>query len=128
MAAAALVAGFFALTLVLPLNTMGDPAYDIPMLRVRWYLGFFIFVPHMVAVLGGLALTIRHRSLWHLARVLASLANFALFFVEEGRFIRYGDLTMPHEVAMPLLWQSRAACAALAGLCALMFWRGHARA
>lgn len=128
MAAAGLVAAFFAATLVLPLTTMGDPAYDIPMLRQRWYSGLFVFVPHLVAVLGGLALTIRARSPWPLAAALSSLAAFGMFFVEEGRFIRYGDLTMAHDLAMPLLWQSRAGCAALAALSAALFWRGHARA
>lgn len=124
---AVLVAGFFALTLVFPLSTMGDPAFDTPLLRVRWYGGFFVFVPHLIAFLGALWLALRGRSLWALAAAGLSLAAFAVFVTEQDRLIRYGDLILPHDQAMAQLWVSRWASFGLALGAALALWRDHAR-
>lgn len=125
--AAVLVAGFFALTLVFPLSTMGDPAFDIPMLRARWYGAFYVFVAHLAAFVGALVLAWRWRSLWALASAVLSLAAFAVFFVEEGRIIRYGDLILPHDLAMPLVFQSQLATFGLAAAAAVALWRAYAR-
>jgi|GEM_PF-3706551 len=127
MVAAALVAGFFALTFVFPLNTMGDPAYDIAMLRARWYGDGLIFVPHGIATLGAGWLAVRQHSLWALFAALFALATFAVFFGEEGRFIRYGSPTMPHEEAMPKLFLSRLATLGLSLLALFSLWRTDAR-
>lgn len=67
--ALALVAGFFAVTLVLPLTTMGDPTYDIAMLRARWWVGFGI-IYLQIGIVIGLALL-----LWHGAKVWIILAS-----------------------------------------------------
>ena len=123
----ALVAGFFGLTMTFPLSTMGDPAFDTPLLRVRWYGGFLVFVPHLVAFWGALWLAFRGRSLWALAAAILSLAAFGVFFTEQDRLIRYGDLILPHEQAMAQLWLSRWACFGLALSAALALWRDHAR-
>lgn len=124
---AALVAGFFALTLIFPLSTMGDPAFATPMLRARWYDGFLVFVPHLVAFLGALWLALRGRSLWAFAAAVLSLAAFGVFFTEQDRLIRYGDLILPHDQAMAQLWLSRWACFGLALSATLALWREHAR-
>lgn len=127
MAAAMAVAGFFALTFVFPVNTMGDPAFDIPMLRARWYGTWLVIVAHGIAVLGAFWLGLRGRSLWALAAGFLSLGAFAVFFVEESRLIRYGELTMPYEQAMQALFWSRLASLSLAVLAAFSLWRAHAR-
>ena len=127
MGCAGVVAGFFALTLIWPLSTMGDPAYDIPMLRARWYGGFYIFVPHLLAGLVAGALAVRHRSPWALASAVLSMAAFWVIFTEEARFIRFGDLILPAEATLPRLWLSKIASFGLSLTALTALWRGHAR-
>lgn len=127
MVCAGIVAGFFALTLIWPLSTMGDPAYDIPMLRARWYGAFYIFVPHVLAVIVAGILALRQSSLWALAAAFLAAGAFWVIFTEEARFIRFGNLILPAEASIPHLWLSKLASLglSLAGLFAL--WRSHAR-
>jgi len=105
--ALALVAGFFAVTLVLPLTTMGDPTYDIAMLRARWWVGFGI-IYLQIGIVIGLALL-----LWHGAKVwiiLASALTVAGGFgiaMEEGRIIAYGDVIGSYQDATQRLMISR---------------------
>ena len=124
---AAVVSGFFALTRILPLSTMGDPAFDTPMVRLRRYDGFLVFVPHLIAFLGASWLAFHGSSLWAIAAVGLSAAAFAVFVTEQARLIRHRDLILPHDQAMAQLWVSLWACFALAFGAAFALGRHDAR-
>lgn len=110
----ALVAGFFALTLVLPLTTMGDPTYDIAMLRTRWWLGFGILYVQ-IAVVIGLALMLWHGAKGWIALALGlTVAGFFVIGLEEGRIIAYGDVVGSYGDATRRLMVSRWATLGLA--------------
>lgn len=124
---AAVVSGSFGLTRIFPLSTMGDPAFDTPMVRLRQYEGFFVFVPHLIAFWGALWLAFRGCSLWAMTAAGLSAAAFAVFITEQARLIRHGDLILPHDQAMAQLWVSRWACFALAFGAAFALGRHDAR-
>lgn len=121
------VAAFFATTLVMPLDTVGDPAFDIPMLRARWFTGFGIVWLHLALVLGLIWRMIRLPSLLT-AMGLACLATaLVLMLVEEGQLIRHGSLILPHEAAQFRLNFNRVMTALLALVGLIAVWRLDAR-
>lgn len=111
---------FFAATLVLPLTTMGDPVFDIPMLRVRWYGGYGVFFVHAGSILLLPVLVLSANDRWEMFASFAALAGsiglLVVFVSEEARIIRYGDIIGPYEQARERLAASRGFCFALAGL------------
>lgn len=128
MALAAGVALFLAATLVLPLNTMGDPVFDTAMLRARWYTGWGVLAAHIAAILGMAALAITGgRRGWAIAALLAGLAAMAVMVVEESRMISYGALIGPPDAAALRLTISRWAAFVLQTLSVFALWTAHAR-
>lgn len=124
---AAITAGFFALTTVLPLSTRGDPIYDTAMLRARWYGNWAVVWCHLAALLGALALLVAGpRRWWALAALVAGIGALGVITFEEGSVIRYGDLIEPRSLAQWRLTASRWASAGLAGVMAYGLWRCHA--
>ena len=75
------VALFLMITLVLPLETVGDPVFDAALLRARWYTGWGVLVAHIAATLGMAALAITGgRRGWAIAADVAILGGgLALF-------------------------------------------------
>ncbi|EEW26272.1 hypothetical protein [Rhodobacter ferrooxidans] len=111
----AVVAAFFAATLVLPLTTMGDPTYDTAMLRTRWWagLGVPLLQIAVLGLLGGLAVRRPARG-WGILALVCTLAGFGLMWVEQARIIQYGDLRGTAAEAALRLLVSRWATFALA--------------
>ena len=122
-AATALVAAFFAVATLLPLDTMGDPAWDIPMLRARWYFGYLIFYVHLAAIVLTAIFGAARRSLW--GGVALGLLGACLYVMltEEPRFQAHGDLAGRHADAMVLLAWSRGATLVLSVAAVLALWR-----
>jgi hypothetical protein len=95
---AAVTAGYFLATVLLPLSTRGDPLYDTAMLRARWYGGWGVVWCHLLALLGAAVLLVAGpRRWWSLAALLAGCGALAMIVVEEGLVIRFGDLIEPRE-------------------------------
>lgn len=88
----AVVAGFFAVTLVLPLSTMGDPTYDTAMLRTRWWAGLYLPLVQLAAVLVLAGLWLRGAKGWIGLALLCSVAGLGVMMFEEISIIQYGDL------------------------------------
>ena len=126
LAGAAVTAGYFAVTLVLPLRTMGDPIYDTAMLRARWYGAWGVVWCHLLALLGAVALLVAGpRRRWALVALLAGVGALGVIIVEEGRVIRFGDLIEPRELAAWRLMAGRWASALLSGGMLFALWRAR---
>lgn len=121
------VAGFFMATLVLPLDTLGDPAFDIPQLRRRWFEGFGVNWIHIGLVLGLIWRMARHPGRAVAVALAASATALTLMQVEEEQLIRHGTLILPHDASMFRLNVNRFGTAALSVIALLAFWRAHAR-
>ncbi|MGB8814411.1 MAG: hypothetical protein WCC57_14625 [Paracoccaceae bacterium] len=105
--ALAAVAVFFAVTLVVPLTTMGDPTYDTAMLRARWWVGFGVPLVQIGVVIGLVPLLFRGSTRWIVLTIgLVVLNCFAMGF-EEGRIIAYGDVIGTYEEATARLLVSK---------------------
>lgn len=121
------VAGFFAVTLILPIDTMGDPAFDIPQLRARWFTGFGI-VWLQLALIVGLVFWAIKRPSWAVTAALVSTAvALGLMVVEEGQLIRHGALILPHDAAMFRLNTNRVMTCVFSLATLLALWRVDAR-
>lgn len=125
--AAGIVAVFFAATAVLPLSTMGDPSYDIPMLRTRWFGQFGVVWSLLFALLSSLLLAVLRRSLAAVGAAVALLAVGYAMVTEEGRFIEYGLLIGAHDEAMVRLAWARGVTLALSLAAVALLWRVDVR-
>lgn len=121
------VTGFFAATLILPLDTVGDPAFDVPMLRARWYFGFGLFWLHLALLAGLFWQMIRAPGLAAAAALALTATGLVLILAEESQLIRHGDLILPHDASMFRLKLNRLATAALSLSALIAVWRLHAR-
>ena len=122
------VALFLMITLVLPLDTMGDPVFDTALLRARWYTGWGVLVAHIAATLGMVALAITGgRRGGAIAALLACLAAMRVMVVEEGRMISHGALSGPPDAAALRLTISRWAAFVLQTLSISALWTAHAK-
>jgi hypothetical protein len=117
------VACFFAATLVLPLTTMGDPAFDIPLLRARWYSGFGVVWLHLALVLGLIWRMARHPGWAPAAGLIASATALILMLAEEGQLVQHGSLTLPHADALFRLNANRVMTALLSLAALIAVWR-----
>lgn len=122
------VALFLMITLVLPMDTMGDPVFDTALLRARWYTGWGVLAAHIAATFGmaALAVTGGQRG-WAIAALLASLAAMTVMVVEESRMISYGALIGPPDAAALRLTISRWAAFVLQTLSLFALWNAHAK-
>ena len=122
------VALFLMITLVLPLDTMGDPVFDTALLRARWYKGWGVLAAHIAATLGMAALAITGgRRGWAIAALLAGLAAMTVMVVEESRMISYGALIGPPDAAALRLTISRWTAFVLQTLSISALWTAHAK-
>lgn len=119
---------FLMITLVLPLDTMGDPVFDTALLRARWYKGWAVLAAHIAATLGMAALAITGgRRGWAIAALLAGLAAMTVMVVEESRMISHGALIGPPDAAALRLTISRWAAFVLQTLSISALWTAHAK-
>ncbi len=122
------VALFLMITLVLPLDSMGDPVFDTALLRARWYKGWAVLAAHIAANLGMAALAITGgRRGWAIAALLAGLAAMTVMVVEESRMISHGALIGPPDAAALRLTISRWAAFVLQTLSISALWTAHAK-
>ncbi len=122
------VALFLMVTLVLPLETVGDPVFDTAQLRARWYTGWGVLVAHITATFGMAALAITGgRRGWAIAAMLAGLAAMTVMVVEESRMISHGALIGPPDASALRLTISRWAAFVLQSLSLFALWKAHAR-
>ena len=122
------VALFLMITLVLPLDSMGDPVFDTALLRARWYKGWAVLAAHIAATLGMAALAITGgRRGWAIAALLACLAAMTVMVVEESRMISHGALIGPPDAAALRLTISRWAAFVLQTLSISALWTAHAK-
>ena len=122
------VALFLMITLVLPLDTMGDPVFDTALLRARWYKGWAVLAAHIAATLGMAALAITGgRRGWAIAALMAGLAAMTVMVVEESRIISHGALIGPPDAAALRLTISRWAAFVLQTLSISALWTAHAK-
>ena len=119
---------FLMITLVLPMDTMGDPVFDTALLRARWYTGWGVLAAHIAATFGmaALAVTGGQRG-WAIAAMLAGLAAMTVMVVEESRMISYGALIGPPDAAALRLTISRWAAFVLQTLSLFALWKAHAK-
>lgn len=128
LALGAAVTLFLMATLVLPLETVGDPVFDTALLRARWYAGWGVMAAHITAIFGMAALAITGgRRAWAIAALLAGLAAMTVMVVEESRMISYGALIGPHDAAALRLMISRWAAFVLSTLSLFALWTAHAK-
>ncbi len=122
LAARALVAGGFAQILARPVRTMGNPAFGMPMPWRRLRAGVPVLVAHVAGVPGAIA------SRAHVlgARLLL-LADFVLSGLAKGRLIRHGDLILPRDEAMAMLFRPWSGSFALSIVTVFCLWRSDAR-
>lgn len=119
---------FLMITLVLPLEIVGDPVFDTALLRARWYTGWGVLAAHITAILGMAALAITGgRRVWAIAALLAGFAAMAVMVVEESRMISYGTLIGPPDAAALRLTISRWAAFLLSALSLFALWSAHAK-
>lgn len=119
---------FLMITLVLPMDTMGDPVFDTALLRARWYTGWGVLAAHIAATFGMAALAITGgRRGWAIAALLAGLAAMTVMVVEESRMISYGTLIGPPDAAALRLTISRWAAFVLQALSISALWTAHAK-
>jgi hypothetical protein len=120
---------FFAVTLVMPISTMGDPVYDTAMLRARWYGGFGIAHSQIVAIPLLILLTLtagdKRATVLTLAALVASVLLFVGFILEEGRIIQYGDLIGPRDAAERRLLISRLGTFGLSLIAVISLWQSR---
>lgn len=122
------VALFLAITLVLPMDTMGDPVFDTALLRARWYTGWGVLAAHIAVTFGMAALAVTGgRRGWAIAALLAGLAAMTVLVVEESRMISYGALIGPPDAAALRLTISRWAAFVLQTLSLFALWNAHAK-
>lgn len=119
---------FLMVTLVLPIDTVGDPVFDTALLRARWYSGWGVLATHIAAILGMAALAITGgRRGWAIAALLAGLVAMAVMVVEESRMISYGALIGPPDAAALRLTISRWAAFLLQAFSVFALWTAHAK-
>jgi hypothetical protein len=122
------VALFLMITLVLPMDTMGDPVFDTALLRARWYTGWGVLAAHIAVTFGMAALAVTGgRRGWAIAALLAGLAAMTVLVVEESRMISYGALIGPPDAAALRLTISRWAAFVLQTLSLFALWNAHAK-
>lgn len=125
--AAVIVAGFFLVTVFLPLDTLGDPAFDIPQTRRGWFKGWGVIWVHLGLVLGLIWRMARLPG-WAVAAALAASATaLVLMVAEEGQLIRHGALILPYDASMTRLNVNRFGTAALSVAALIALWRVDAR-
>ena len=122
LAARALVAGGFAQILARPVRTMGNPAFGMPMPWRRLRAGGPVLVAHVAGVPGAIASRARVLG----ARLLL-LADFVLSGLAKGRLIRHGDLILPRDEAMAMLFRPWSGSFALSIATLFCLWRSDAR-
>ena len=117
---------FFLIVAVWPLSTVGDPAFDQIIVRLKmwdallqpyWFLGFG-FCMMLVA---------RKESMWRnrLRGVLAialMIAAHAVLLSEESRLIEYGGLAVPRGTALNAVFIDRIICPVLALAAMWLAW------
>lgn len=122
LAARALVAGGFAQILARPVRTMGNPAFGTLMPWRRLRAGGPVLVAHVAGVPGAIASRARVLG----ARLLL-LADFVLSGLAKGRLIRHGDLILPRDEAMAMLFRPWSGSFALSIATLFCLWRSDAR-
>lgn len=128
LAARALVAGGFAQILARPVRTMGNPAFGMPMPWRRLRAGGPVLVAHVAGVPGAIAS--RARVLGARLLLLAALLMLAALMLsglEDGRLIRQGDLILPHDEAMAMLFRPWSGSFAMSIVALFCLWRSDAR-
>jgi hypothetical protein len=111
MGICAILALFFAVMAVVPLNTVGDPVFDTVMLRTRYWGGSGLGIAHLVAIPIWAALMLLagswRRALFSLLALAATAFGLFAIMHEYGSLIEYGDLRDPSAIAAHKLRVSR---------------------